>query len=554
MSFNHINTAIKKLNFNGEIVKKWYHNGVLVFNSGYKITYKVDSSTSYEEEVDSDASILSPTSFTPTKSGYTFVGWKEDTTANSSVLTSKVATEDSTLYAVFKKDVTLTYYDNSTTAKTKTGSIYYNNSNVTNPSFTMTQASASGWTARGWSTTCQGDATINYSNGATITLTGNLTIYGLYQKTITVTYYNNSTTASTTTGTRYCASGGGYVNPSFTLAQSAKSSWTKRGWSTGTSGNSSITYNDNTAFTRESDVTLYGMYQQTITVTYYNNSSSASTTTGTRYYNSGKNVYTNPSFTLAQASKSGWTARGWSTTNSGSATVTYSNNTAFTRESNVTLYGLYQQTITASYNANGGSGSTSASTGTAYWAPAGTIGATISLRSNGFTRSGYSFQKWAQGSTSGTQYAAGASVTLTANTTFYAVWKMASQTFTIKMKNHDNWSNGWEDLEVKSIDSNNYFSLDSNGIYMTCKQSCRLNLSYTYDNGGGDGRLWLSYSTGGSTELDFREGDNLSGSGSVTVSAGTKIYFRTMSHYATGDGQIIMRTTNLTFTCTATAT
>lgn len=495
-------------------IGKAYRNGNLIYlrpkyKAGFNITYKVDSSTEYTELVNAGASVLSPTSFTPTKSGYTFVGWKEDTTANSSVLTSKNAGEETTLYAVFKKDVTLTYYDNSTTAATKTGAIYYNNGTVNNPSFTMTQAaSTAGFTTRGWSTTNKGNATVNYSNGATITLTDNLTIYGLYQKTITVTYYNGSTTASSTTGTRYWAPAG-YIDPSFKLAQASKSGWSARGWSTGTAGNSSITYNNNTAFTRDSNVTLYGMYQQTITVTYYNgsttassttgtrywnsgknvyvdpsfklaqasksgwtargwasgtagdasisynnntsftrssnitlygmyqqtitvtyynNSTSASTTTGTRYWNSGKNVYVNPSFTLTQASKSGWTARGWSTTNAGNASASYSNGTAFSRSSNVTLYGMYYKTITVSYNANGGSGSTSSHTATVYWAPAGTVGASVTLAANKYSQTNCTFSKWAKGSASGTKYAAGASVTLTASTTFYATWTVNAVT------------------------------------------------------------------------------------------------------------------------------
>lgn len=364
-------TTIKKVNYNGQKVKKWNHNGVRVYTAGSTVTYNVDNGRSYVEEVDSELSCLSPKTFTPAKDGWTFVGWREDTTANSTVLTSKVmADAPVTLYAVFTQNVTVTYYDNTTTAKTSTKARYYNNGTIANPSFALSQASRSGWTARGWSTGTTGDAAITYNNGAT--------------------------------------------------------------------------------FTRDSNITLYGMYQTTVTVTYYNNSATASTTSGTRYYNSNGQVK-NPSFTLTQAASSGWTARGWSTTNSGSAGITYNNGATFTRDSNITLYGLYQQTITLYYNGNSAtSGSVAADSKTRYWAPAGYINPTFTLKANGFTRTNHTFSKWALNGPTGTQYAVGATVTLTANATVYAVWTMvefiwiqngvAASGYTLILTNTDTWN------------------------------------------------------------------------------------------------------------------
>ena len=73
-------------------------------------------------------------------------------------------------------------------------------------------------------------------------------------------------------------------------------------------------------------------------------------------------------------------------------------------------------TFTVSYNANGGSGSTSSHTGVAY-------NASVTLRANGFTRSNYTFAGWNTASNgTGTYYAPGASYTVTANRTFYAMW------------------------------------------------------------------------------------------------------------------------------------
>lgn len=117
--------------------------------------------------------------------------------------------------------------------------------------------------------------------------------------------------------------------------------------------------------------------------------------------------------------KDGYTFVGWRTDKTASNDVL--SNMVATEAT--TLYAVFNKTVTASYNANGGSGSTSSNSGTMYYNNGNTLGATITLRSNGFSYTDRTFQKWASGSTSGTQYSAGATVTLTSDTTFYAVWK-----------------------------------------------------------------------------------------------------------------------------------
>lgn len=396
-----------------------------VWGASSAVTYVVDGSTAYSEDVTRGNSVLSPTTFTPSKSGYTFVGWRENNTASNSVLTSKTMGDSPiTLYAVFKRDLTLTYYDNSTTSAKKTGTQYYNNGNTSNPSWTMTQASKSGWDVRGWSTSNTADASISYNDKASVSISSNTTIYGCYSQTITLTYYNNSTTAKTSTGTRYYNSGGNTKNPTFTLSQADKSGWTKRGWSTGTGGNASVTYSSISSTAFSSNTTVYGLYYKTCTLTAisYNKSEPVS---GTAYYNSSGDTY-NVSWTAPTgASYSGWTWRGWATGTGASTSIAYANGaTIWNGTSDLTIYGCYQQTITLSYNGNGAtSGSVSSQTGTRYWNAAGnTSNPSFTLASNGYSKTDYTFQKWAQGSASGTQYAAGTSVTLSANTTFYAVW------------------------------------------------------------------------------------------------------------------------------------
>lgn len=150
MAFSFNGTTPTAINYNGNPVHTVIYNGVMVWSAAKTVTYYVDSGTVYQEDINYGASVLSPITFTPSKSGYTFVGWREDTAANSSVLSSKtMGTDPISLYAVFKKTITLTYNGNSGSGSvsTQSGVRYYNNGNASNPSFTL---SSNGFTRSGY--------------------------------------------------------------------------------------------------------------------------------------------------------------------------------------------------------------------------------------------------------------------------------------------------------------------------------------------------------------------------------------------------------------------
>lgn len=317
-------------------VKKIYIGATKTYSAGNWVTYIVDSNTSYSEEVDEGLSILSPSTFTPTKSGWSFVGWRFDTTANGSVISSQTMGDDPiTLYAVFSQTVTGTFSSYSST-KTVKGTRYYNTGNITNATIaTPTGASYSGWDWRGWSSNNSTSATAEVwkATGNTITdVTGNFTCYGLYQQIVTCTFksYNSNQTAR---GIRYYNAYGNTSNASITVPNGAAyNGWSWRGWSA--SGNAgataSVAYSSgNTISNLSSNHTYYGLYQQTITLSYNGNgatSGSVGNQTGTRYHNSAGN-YSNPSFTLASNgfARSGYTFNGWNLGAVG-ATITLSAN------------------------------------------------------------------------------------------------------------------------------------------------------------------------------------------------------------------------------------
>lgn len=230
------NSKIKLLSAGG--LKKIYCQNETIYSSGNICTYQINSNTIYQEEVDEGESCLRPKTFTPSLDGWTFVGWREDQTASGDVLTDTVMGDDPvTLYAVFRQAVTVTYYNNSTTASSTSAFRYYNNGNTASASFNLTQAASSGWTARGWSTSNVGNASITYANGATFTRDSNITLYGLYQQTITLSYSGNGNTGGSTaaqTATRYGAPAG-VINPSFTVKANGftRTNYIFTGWKSG---------------------------------------------------------------------------------------------------------------------------------------------------------------------------------------------------------------------------------------------------------------------------------------------------------------------------------
>lgn len=165
-----------------------YKGDKLVYQSAFRITYVVDTNKSYVEKVVPNKTILSPKTFTPAKSGWTFVGWRKDKTASSSVLTSAVSTGHTTLYAVFKQTVTCKFISNGT--QTASGTRYYNNGTLVNATITVPNGVGySDYSWRGWSAAnvTTADAAVAYANGAKISgVTEGRTYYGLYYRTRTV--------------------------------------------------------------------------------------------------------------------------------------------------------------------------------------------------------------------------------------------------------------------------------------------------------------------------------------------------------------------------------
>lgn len=445
---------------------------VLVYSSGSVVTYHVDTDAVYTEEVDSGASVLTPSSFKPSKSGYTFVGWRGDTTADGDVLSSKtMESEPITLYAVFRKVVTLTYYNSVTTPGTWSQNQYYNNGNYANPTFTLKQADLSGWAKRGWGTSDAANASVVYADGRNVELSSDITVYGLYEKTVTLTAVSYNST-QTVQGTVYHNSAGNEIGASVIAPTGAAcSGWTWRGWSGGgyTSANAAVAWANGATINLTCDITIYGLYEKTITETFvdYNGSTGVNTPVkSTAYYNStGNTVYPNITAPTGGAwNGSGWIFQGWGYPDSGENSVNVAAGQTFASTTNCYRSAIYAQTITLSYNGNGATGgSVAAQTGTMYVniLRSNYSYPTFTLAGNGFSRTNKAFVAWSQGSTGGTQYAAGKTVTLSSNTTFFAVWQQVYTPYTIgAFKNYNwTWSSGTGAATEQEVRNNELYML-----------------------------------------------------------------------------------------------
>ena len=131
--------------------------------------------------------------------------------------------------------------------------------------------------------------------------------------------------------------------------------------------------------------------------------------------------------TLPTPTRTGYTFNGWYTSASGGSKITSS--TAMNRAANHTIYAQWTANkYTVYYNANGGSGTTAASSHT--------YGTAKNLTANGFKRTGYTFNGWnTKTDGTGTRYTNQQSVNnLTAmnngSITLYAQWSQNSYTVT----------------------------------------------------------------------------------------------------------------------------
>ena len=175
--------------------------------------------------------------------------------------------------------------------------------------------------------------------------------------------------------------------------------------------------------------------------TYYYMDTSSNKTLYNQSRTFGKAFTTLSTSSISEYVSNGWSLYGWLYNSETGIDRTYAPNTSVTSttytQSTSTLnwYAISSRTITIKYDANGGSGAPSNSTGTQYWNQYGNKVSTVSIKlsSTDPTRTGYTFLGWSTSSsatsatyTSGAKYSFSNAYNSSASVTLYAVWEVNS--------------------------------------------------------------------------------------------------------------------------------
>ena len=425
------------------------------------------------------ATINNPTITTPTISTYSdweVVGWTTKTEANAAKELASGdkktgVTEDATYYAVYRKNITITYIDyltssgtdssgqtvTTTSKTTRKSSGYrcansYNISDIYNPSKTvLTVDTYSGYTAVGWAESTSPTGDIVYTGKETIDLIEDKTYYGIYKKTITATFKDIKDTKTTTTqltGELKINSYDTKVTDNAKIevpVQNIYTDWTAVGWDTKTATTATPTVYSGDILSISVNTTYYGLYTREAAIKYDLNGGSGTVEDSvvTRRRNTYTTTINNPKATVTSSvpSKTGCIFKGWATTSTATK-ATYEAGDTYTitaSATSVTFYAVWEETVyNITYNLNGGTENTNPATYTV---------STASFTLNEPTKNGMTFTGWTGANGSTPQKTVTIAKGSTGNRTYTANWKA-----TISVGDFVNYDAGtWTSSEISAI-------------------------------------------------------------------------------------------------------
>jgi len=221
-----------KVEDNTILSAQWTANQVTKYTVTYNYSYNGGTSADKKNMSISEGS-SADLGVQAYKSGWTFVGWNTNKDART-VLSSYTVNSDVTLYAVYKKTISAKFYYGNTQLQTTLSTIIYNN--TTSATFTIPVLNGyTAWTSCGW----RGDTSIaapEYTAGGTVTISSDKNYYGIYSKTINLSYNANggNVTPAKQSAQIYYNSSGNKQKHTFKLASAiTKENYTFGGWAVG---------------------------------------------------------------------------------------------------------------------------------------------------------------------------------------------------------------------------------------------------------------------------------------------------------------------------------
>ena len=343
----------------------------------------------------------------PTREGFTFKGWSFTPDGAAEVAGTMNLAANTTIYAVWeavpavKLDVTLTY-DANGGEKAPASVTVKEGEEVTISTEAPTRE---GYSFKGWSTTKDGAADV----AEKLTLTADTTIYAVWEeipqaKDVTLTYDANG-------GEKAPASVTVKEGEEVTISTEAptREGYSFKGWSTTKDGAADVAEK----LTLTADTTIYAVWEEIpqakdVTLTYDANGGEKAPASVT--VKEGEEV----AISTEAPTREGYSYKGWSTTKDGAADVAEK----LTLTADTTIYAVWEEIpqakeVTLTYDANGGEK-----------APASVTvkeGEEVTISTEAPTREGYSFKGWSTTKDGAADVAE--KLTLTADTTIYAVWE-----------------------------------------------------------------------------------------------------------------------------------
>ncbi len=334
---------------------------------------------------------------TPTRAGYTFVGWFTSVSGGTKIVSSTPVnlTSDQTLFAHWSTSgFTVTFNANGGSTPTSSKTVTYGSTYGTLPTPTRT-----GYIFTGWYTATSGGTHITSST--TVALTSNQTLYAQWSTSgYTVTF--NANGGSTSTSSKIVSFGSTYGS----LPIPTRTGYSFVGWYTATSGGTLITSSSTVVIT--SNQTLYAVWNaNSYTVNFNAN--------GGTLYTYSKTVYYGSSYgTLPSPTRAGYNFNGWYTATSGGTRITEYSTVYLT--SNQTLYAQWgTNSCTVTFDAVGGTTPTSSKSVTS-----GSTYGTLPVP----TKEGHTFVGWYTAAYGGTVVTENTAVASSSSHTLYAHWNV----------------------------------------------------------------------------------------------------------------------------------
>ena len=331
---------------------------------------------------DYGAAIILPDN--PTKDGWVFSGWSFLNDNTTDTLPSTMPDDDLNLYAVWgSQQFVITYIDGELS---ETSDAILEGTSITLPNLSKTN-----YIFDGWYTASEGGVKVG-SGGQSYAPTSNITLYARWLPMYEIIYHYNGTTSTIEVEQGKSTT---LINPS------SKAGYEFTGWYTSeTDGN--FIGNTGDSYIPTNSIELYAQWVAYI-VSFDANGGTCDIVSDS--------VGANNYITLPTPTRNGYYFIGWYTASTGGTKIGNAG-ASYTPTSDITLFAQWNEKFTVSYNANGGSSSTTTQSyeGTALTLPTP-------------TRTGYKFNGWYTALSGGTKIGdAGASYTPTGNITLYAQW------------------------------------------------------------------------------------------------------------------------------------